>query len=135
MSSTTPPVNSASERQAWIDRVENLLSQVRGWAEEEGWLVTVAEKQITERVLGDYVVGELFMKTPQGHLVLEPVARSVSGADGRVDLYAWPSLNRVILIRRQDRWVVRTDSGVNWPRPWGRDCFVELARGLTAAAA
>src|SRR5437660_741901 len=90
------PVAESSERQSWIDAVHELLETTRCWAEEVGWLVDVSDKEITERALGTYVVKQLTVKTPRGVLIMEPVARRVGGADGRVDLYAFPSLNRVV---------------------------------------
>ena len=67
----------------------------------------------------------LTIHAPQGRLILEPIARGIVGAQGRVDLYAWPSLFKVLLLhkpRGKDRpleWVVRTESGLDWPQPWG----------------
>jgi len=67
---------------------------------------------------------------------LEPIARGTVGAQGRVDLYAWPSLFRVMLLhkpRGKDRpleWVVRTESGLDWPQAWSRETFLTLADGL-----
>lgn len=38
--------------------------------------------------------------------------------------------------RDKDRpleWVVRTESGLDWPHPWGRETFLALAEGLLKA--
>ena len=87
-----------------------------------------------EKSLGEYGTQRLLIHAQPGDLVVEPVARYVPGAEGRVDFYAWPSHNRVRLLRRPEGWVVRTDSGIDWPHPWNRETFLDLARRLMAAA-
>jgi hypothetical protein len=54
------------------------------------------------------------------------------GAAGRVDLYAWPTLFRVMLLRspQDETWAIRTDSGLRWPNPWSEETFAQLALGL-----
>ena len=110
------------------------MASIRQWAAEQGWLVADLPCEISERLLGKYVAPGLRIRTPSGDLLVEPVARHVIGADGRVDLTAWPSLNRVRLVGHEQGWKVFTDSNLAWPKPWGKDTFVELARGLAAAA-
>ncbi len=92
-------------------------------------------RQILEERLGAYEIHALVLETPRGRLLLEPIAFDVAGARGRVDYSVWPSLFRVMLLREgDDRWVVRTDSGINWPHPWGEGTFVELANALLGVA-
>ena len=68
---------------------------------------------------------------PRKYLVLEPIAYDVAGAKGRVDFYALPGLNRVMLLRSPELgWFVRTDSGINWPYPWNQKTFIGLADAL-----
>ena len=38
-----------------------------------------------------------------------------------------------MLILAEGKWSVLTDSGIDWPEPWGRETFVELAISLTKA--
>ena len=77
--------------------------QVRAWCEERGWLVNESEKRIEESAYGTYTVPQLMIRSPSGAVYLEPVARDVAGARGRVDLLAWPSLTRMLLIRQRNR--------------------------------
>ena len=66
--------------------------------------------------------------------MFRPIGWNTLGSKGRIDLYAWPTLYRVMPLRRSDdSWVVRTESGIDWPHPWGKETFVELARGLVKA--
>lgn len=107
-----------------------MLADVRNWATSEGWEVEESETTITEQYLQTYAAPVLTIRLPNGRVHVEPVARLVLGAEGRVDLFAWPSLVRVMLLRKGEIWIVRPEMGPSWPRPWGRDTFVELARLL-----
>ena len=134
----------AQSRSNWERNTMLLADDVQAWAAPEaaarGWHVERAEKELAEEVVGGaYRVPVVTVHAPQGRLILEPVARGVLGAQGRVDLYAWPSLFRVMLLHKpvgKDRglaWVVRTESGIDWPQLWGRETFLTLAEGLLNA--
>ena len=131
-------------RQNWERNTQTLADEVQEWAEQEasarGWRMEREEKELAEDVVGGaYRVPVLTIHAPEGRLILEPIARGTVGAQGRVDLYAWPSLFKVMLLhtpRGKDRpleWVVRTESGLNWPHPWSRETFLALAEGLLSA--
>ena len=131
-------------RSNWERNTALLADDVQAWAEQEaaarGWRVEREQKELSEEVVGGaYQVPVVTVHAPQGRLILEPVARGVLGAQGRVDLYAWPSLFRVMLLHkplgkgRGLKWVVRTESGIDWPQPWNRETFLTLAEGLLNA--
>jgi hypothetical protein len=122
------------ELKIWLSRVQRLLSQIEGWARQREWQIRREDKTITEGLIGTYSVPVLQIKLPAGVLYVDPVARYVIGADGRVDLYSWPTLQRLLLIRRDDKWVLKTDSLIDWPQTWSRKTFYELAENLTKAA-
>ena len=136
---TQPDTRLALVREAWVRDVKDLVHTVEEWAEgaaaERGWTTTKADIELSEEATGgSYVVPILEIHAPEGKLVLEPVGRGTMNADGRVDLYAWPSLYRVMLLRKNDQgWIVRTDSGLDWPESWGDDTFMSLAGGLLKA--
>jgi hypothetical protein len=128
------PAEAARIRDEWLGQVNSLTQQVRGWAERQGWTVTQSEREVIEEQLGSYKVPVLEIDTPRGQVVLEPIGQDVLGAKGRVDLYAWPTHYRVMLLRTGGPdWVIRTDSGLNWPQPWEPTTFVTLAEGLLGA--
>ncbi len=125
-------VDWQARKKAWCSLVADLIDEVQAWAEEKNWPVTRHDRQIEEEHLGSYVVPELMVKTPQqGHLVIEPVGTDIIGAEGRVDISAFPSLNRMLLIRQKNRWKLKTDAGIDWPQPWGQDTFYALVELLT----
>jgi hypothetical protein len=119
--------------QDWLQSVERLVVQIEGWCDELQWSVRRRDKEVRERLLGSYTVPELAVRTPAGEVYVKPIALHVVGADGRVDLEAWPSLNRVKLLRAEGGWRVVTDSNVPLHRPWDRDTFAMLVRDLSAS--
>lgn len=118
----------------WVKAVNELVGQVERWSESFGWATSRQKKTIRERALGAYEVDDLVIKTTSGVLVLEVRGRDVIDAEGRVDLYALENLNRLILVRKDGRWVLKTDTGVRWPKVWGRSAFGELPEMVASAA-
>jgi hypothetical protein len=127
------PAEAARLREEWLQAIEGLRDQVRGWAEEHGWSVTQTEEEIAEEDLGTYKVPVLEIATPEGEVFLAPRGQDLLGGGGRVDLYAYPTMFRVMLLRKNEpNWVILTDSGIRWPHPWSETTFVELTEGLIA---
>lgn len=137
----------AQMRHDWEKQTRQLADDVETWVRQEtnrGWRVEREEKELAEEVVGGlYHVPIITIHAPQGRLILEPIARGIVGAQGRIDLYAWPSLFRVMLLHKprgkdnsEDQpleWVVRTESGLDWPLPWNRETFLNLAQSLLNA--
>lgn len=129
----------AEIRQAWVRDMNELADVTQAWSERQGWNVSRSETEIAEEVVGGaYQAPVLTIDGPEGRLILKPVARGGLGADGRVDLYAWPSHYRVMLLHTTHRrdapsWIIRTESGLDWPQPWGEETFAAIARGLMKA--
>lgn len=124
--------------QEWTAAVGALLHQVEQWVAEDRkeWKIEFSSADVTEASSGSYTIPVLEIVAPNGRLMLEPVGRDVYGARGRIDLYAWPSLYRVMLLRSfaSDEWGIRTGSGIDWPQPWGREGFLAVADRLLSAA-
>jgi hypothetical protein len=117
----------------WLQTLNTLRDQVAQWAREEGWQVTERPTEISEEIIPfSYTAPMLEVSTETGQIVLEPIARVVVLSGGRVDLYAYPTMNRVKLLRddKRDEWFVLTDSGIEWPHSWSKETFIELVRGL-----
>lgn len=125
-------------REQWVKQVTALVHDAEAWAVEAqdtcGWTVEREAHEIEEEVVGGaYSVPGLRISAGDDELHLEPVARGVLHANGRVDLYAWPSLFRVMLLRKNGEWIARTESGLDWPQAWNRETFLILADGLLRA--
>src|SRR5437588_12250590 len=91
-------------REEWVDAVCRLVDDVEGWAAEKGWKTRRVEREINEQAIGRYTVPGLEIDVPEYRegAVLQPIARVVSGGAGRVDLSAWPTMWRVLLMRDAD---------------------------------
>ena len=134
MATTLSPRKAEKERTQWLAVLEQLANQVEDWASKRKWPVNRESKQINETRLGTYAAPVLSILTPSGTIQLDPVARYVAKADGRVDLLAWPSLTRMLLIRINNRWKIKTDSGIDWPEGWTERTFARLPALLSTPA-
>jgi hypothetical protein len=122
-----------SERETWVKSVRDLCSRILQWSEEQHWSVHEDRKQVTESRLGTYELPTLMVQAPSGRVHVDPIGRDIVGAHGRVDVFAWPTLHRMLLVRDNGGWQLKTDSSIEWPRRWGKRAFVELVNILTRA--
>ncbi len=122
----------------WQNAVSAILQQVQEWIAEDRpkWQLETSSADVTEESSGRYTIPVLEIIAANGRLILEPVGRDVYGAKGRIDLYAYPSLYQVMLLRSyaDGEWVMRTGSGIDWPQPWGKEGFLAVADRLLNAA-
>jgi len=123
-----------NERQRWIEAVKAIVSSAQNWAKKHGWSAKIQTITLTEDRLGFYDVPLLTVETTDGRIVLEPIARWTSPGDGRIDVYGWPSLNKLMLIRKGNTWELLTEAGVRWPQAWNDNTFADLAANLNTAA-
>jgi hypothetical protein len=117
----------------WLDTINHLAAEITRWAQARNWSVHQDQKEIREEPFGVYSAPWLRISTPNGEVHLRPVARYVAGhGNGRVDLEAWPTLNRVMLLRNDGTWFIMTDSGVPIRLPWNQQTFEQLSQDLLA---
>jgi len=66
---------------------------------------------------------------------VEVKGRGPLEAAGRVQISAWPTLFRVLLLHKsgEEGWIIRTDSGIPIRQPWNRETFISLVRDLLNA--
>ena len=122
------------KRDEWLVEVQQLTGAIRTWAEQRRWLVDEHEKAIEEEYIGRYTAPTLFIQSPGGRILVEPIGCNIIGAKGRVDIESFPSLNRLLLIWDGSGWKIKTDARVDWPEPWGEQAFVKLVDALVSAA-
>jgi hypothetical protein len=130
------PSPAAAAFAAWQHKVTKLTDDIKSWARQEQWPVREQQQVVSGDGVPPYPVTILRLELPEGEVILEPVSMNVPGWHGRIDLYAWPSLNRVRLLASNGdaaEWVVYTESNVKYGKPWSRDTFIELARELAAS--
>lgn len=128
---------SREQLEQWKRAVSDLVDDVSCWATEKGWPVEREEKVVRDDDgQGPYTLPQLRIRTTDGVvLIVDPVGMSIQGARGRVDIEAFPSMNRFMLIRTDDgNWVLKTESGVKWPAAWSRATFHDISQALIEAA-
>ena len=119
-------------KKLWLKRVHTIIDQAEKWASEADWACARTERKITERLLGEYKVPVLRIRLTNGEVHVLPVALNVIGSDGRIDIEAFPGLNRVKLIDRGKGWEIYTDSNIPLRQPWCKKTFVQLVVDLLA---
>jgi hypothetical protein len=87
--------NPDATRDEWLANLDELLAQVRRWAEGSGWRTRVIEKAMKDSVLGDYKAPAMLMQRDTVEVILDPVGRFAPGTDGVVDLYLLPAYDDV----------------------------------------
>jgi hypothetical protein len=135
MSSGTLPKGSTAQPEAvrdqWVADVKKLVAEAEGWSREQGWLTHQDSRTLTEEFLGTYDVPTLTIRHPSAALLLEPVARYVVGAEGRIDLAVFPSYDKLLVVLGEDgAWRIASPARPEWEEPWARENFIRLAEQL-----
>ncbi len=128
-----PVENWEAVRDEWVTAVERIAGDVELSAREQQWLVHRGAKPITEDRIGSYEVPLLTIQTFAAHLILDPIARYVGGASGRIDLCVFPSYESVLIIRTEAGWQFVTNPPTI-SRPWSKEIFIEIASELAGKA-
>lgn len=128
------PMDWEQRRDDWLAKLRDLMDSIRSWAEERRWFVDEQERTIEEDRVGRYTVSTLFIQAPGGKIHVEPIGCDIIGAQGRVDIESFPSLNRLLLVLVNGQWKIETDSRVPWPEPWSEQAFIGLVNALTSIA-
>jgi hypothetical protein len=128
------PAAPTSAQTAWVSVLAKVIDDIEAWAKASSWPVIRKPKTISEEHIGTYAAPVLDIKPPGGWVVVEPIGQEVLGCDGRIDIYSFPTLHKVLLVREHGGWVLRMESGVRLPHmKWGRKAFLELVGSLTGA--
>jgi hypothetical protein len=125
-----PADNWQEKLGTWIGEVEQIIKQASTWAEQRGWATKVDQKVITEARIGTYEAPTLLVHTPKGRLLLEPVARDIVGADGRLDFCVMPSYDSVALVKTDGTWGFFSNTRKDLVLPWSEQGFEAVALEL-----
>ncbi len=94
-------------RAEWLDRLNALASQVKGWVEKHDWRTRLVSKPLRDGILGRFDVPLLLMERYAVQVALNPITRFPGNADGGVDLYIVPAYDEVAGILLEDgRWAI-----------------------------
>ena len=140
---TVEPAARDAKREEWVHAFEALVAKVIEWTQLQGWDSLVrsrkADRDLSEEHSFPVVEIDAHRQDARAgrdaKLILEPMAYNSLTGIGRADFYVWPAMYRVRLIHKpgQNDWTVKTDSGLNWPHPWNRETFAQIAQGLLDA--
>ena len=125
-----PATNGAVERDAWLQEVETVLRQAEEWSKRRDWATRRDTKTISEPPFGTYQVPVLLIHTPQDRLLLDPIARFVSGAEGRIDFCVYPSFDGIMLIKTDGGWQFGSLERQDWNRPWSETALEQVGRQM-----
>jgi hypothetical protein len=131
-----PVENWEAQRAEWIGAVERLIADVEAWATKRGWWIQREDKTVSadDDRIGVYQAPMLRIQTPTSRLIMEPIARYVVGACGRVDLAVFPSYHSVAVVRRDKVWQIDALQNRSRPRPWSEQAFMKAVDHLASKA-
>jgi hypothetical protein len=119
----------------WQEALHDLFQSAEDWSRDYGCFVKRGKKQVTEKFLGTYEVPTLLIHTTANNrFVLEPVARQVAGAAGRVDLCLLPSYDSVGIVRMEDGWYILPERPSHRKKALSREVFLNTLDQLARAA-
>jgi hypothetical protein len=128
-----PVENWQQKLDAWLREVEVVLTSAEEWSRSREWGTRRDRKTVTEEGLGTYEAPVLLIHTPQGRLLLDPIAVNIVGAEGRIDFCVVPSYDSWLLVREGGAWRLytsaRDDAGREWSEPtfaWAAGELVKL---------
>lgn len=116
-----PPHEREEIIRNWRRNLENLFNEIRLWLTPltENGVISIQDqsRQIIEEGLGAYDVPMLII-TPAGSppLQIEPIARLVIGAQGRVDIKSGSRLLTLLRTFDDDGWVLLAKGAVGGPQ-------------------
>lgn len=124
------------ERAEWVAAVTRLVDEAQQWSSKRGWWVHRESKTVTDDDdrIGTYEVPLLRIQTPNARLLVEPIARYVVGALGRIDLAVFPSYHCVPILRRNDGWWIGSNDRPEQAARWSEESLVERATRLVSHA-
>jgi hypothetical protein len=119
------------ERDAWLQDVEAVMRQAENWSRKRDWATRRDVKTITESPFGAYQVPVLLIHTPQGRLLLDPHARFVFGAEGRIDFCVYPSFDSTLLVKTENgNWEFLELGPPERHLPWSEETIGQVAKQL-----
>ncbi|HEV3003477.1 MAG TPA: hypothetical protein VGX78_03405 [Pirellulales bacterium] len=122
-----PVENWESQLNAWLADIEGVFQNAERWAARLQWTTKRDSKVITEQSIGQYEAPLLLIHAPQGRLMLDPIARFVGGAEGRIDFCVMPSFDSAMLVKVDGGWRFSSNSRTDFDLPWSEESFATVA--------
>ncbi|HEY4330028.1 MAG TPA: hypothetical protein VGN88_09850 [Phycisphaerae bacterium] len=121
-----------SERRKWKAALTQLIDDIAQWSEAHNWTAERHVVELNEDGLGAYKAPMIRIRKGRRTLTIQPLARFISGGDGRVDIEGRIAYKKLLLIRKKGDWKIFTNDRIPWPESWGEAAFIKLAEALTA---
>jgi hypothetical protein len=87
--------------------VEELVEQVRAWAEPHEWVTKPYPKRMRDVENQVFEIPSLFLQKGPVRVLLDPIAYDVPGTEGLVDLYLMPTYDDLAsLYFESGRWTI-----------------------------
>lgn len=123
-----------ADKSEWLAALDQLLKDCEGWSRHQGWEAKRDAKEITDDFLSRYEAPVLLIHSPQGRLLVDPVARYTVGGEGRVDLCVMPSFESAWMARDGSTWSIQADFGDRSSHPLSEETFIGTAKALIQRA-
>jgi hypothetical protein len=115
----------------WRRALAQVAADVERWALEENWSFHRESKKFNEKLTGPYVAPVLKVKSALGEIWLEPVARDIVGAEGRINITSWPAHNQAAMIRVAGKWKFILDNDAKLRKAWSKELVKQLMSDLS----
>ncbi len=95
-------------RAEWLGRLNALATQIKGYAEADGWRTRTVMIRTRDSILGRFEVPLLLMEREAIQIALNPVSRFVGDSEGLVELYVVPGYEVLASLRlgQGGRWAL-----------------------------
>jgi hypothetical protein len=116
----------------WLEAQSKMEDEAAAAAKEKGWYVEKDEKEVLESLLGSYGAPRLRIRTRDGEVIFDPIARFGSGRKGIVDLVVMPTYETAYLITFNDgEWQIVPRHGAQRSKPFSGKAIVKTIADLT----
>jgi hypothetical protein len=79
----------------WLNRLNQLIGDVKAWAKELGWSTRRIEISMEDSPIGKYKAPALLLQQEAMLALLQPIALSTPQSEGVVDLYLMPRYDNI----------------------------------------
>jgi hypothetical protein len=89
----------------WLDSLTELVTLVKGWAEELEWSTKLVKKKVADSEIGEHKAPALLLQKDLVRIALEPISRSTPTGEAVVDLYLLPGYDDIAsLYYYKEKW-------------------------------
>lgn len=127
-----PMENWEAKLDEWLSDVDAMVDQATEWAKARGWSTKVDTKTISEELIGTYEAPRLLIHAPEARFLLDPIAKCVVGAAGRIDFCVIPSYDAVPLVKTDGGWRFLADGSDQRELAWSDESFGQICAELAA---